>query len=109
MEAEYCPGREYPIALRVRYGRTWRLEVVRPKLRVVGCCGCETWYYPDDVEALLYLEFLPNVGRLVTMPACFLQIGWYCGKIKELAKKMWEVEGKSESEIEAVLGSLAIY
>jgi len=108
MKAEYCQGELYPIALRLRPGG--RLEVVRPKLRVIGCCGCETWYYyPDDIGVLLYLEFSQSVGRLVTMPKCFLEVGWRCEELKELVKKMWVEEWKSEREIEAVLGSLAIY
>jgi len=105
-KAEYYPGHTYPIALRMRNGR---LEVVKPSLRVVGWGGYETWYYPDDVHVIVYLEFLMSVGRQVLVPFCTLPYGWHCKDVRKLAEKLWVEEGKDEKEVEAALGSLVFY
>jgi len=104
IRAEFCQGGTYPIALRLRSGR---LELVRPALKVIGSFGCEKWYYHDYiVDVLLCLDRL-ELGRLVVVPICRLGRE-SCKTLKKTAEKLWIEEGKSEHEVEAALGSLAV-
>jgi hypothetical protein len=104
IRAEYVAGETYPIALEVVNGR---LKVVKPKLIVVsGSPGYESWYYPKDIGMLLYLEKGMFGRRVTSLPWCG---GWWCDDIKELVKRLWIDEGKSEEEIERVLNSIVLY
>jgi len=104
IKAEYTQGITYPIAL---IFRSRRLQVVRPSFKILGSSGYERWYYPINIDVLLYLKSLLSVGRLVILPRCLLD-RWMCKIVRKAAEKAWVEEGKSEHEVEAALESLTI-
>jgi hypothetical protein len=105
IEAEHNKDRTYPIALIfIRSPR--RLKVVRPSFKIVSDFGYEWWYY-QDVDVLLYLETTWSVGRLITIPICWLD-KTLCKTIRTAAQKVWVEEGRSERDVEVALEALEI-
>ncbi len=89
----------YPIALRLERGR-WKL--VKPAYVVVSGWVTppdiyESWYYPDDIHVLLYLE-RGITGRDVLLTKCFLD-EYICSKLKKWVKEVWE-KANDEKEVE---------
>jgi hypothetical protein len=106
IKAEYERGKSYPIALVVV---SRRLRIVRPSSKILyNDSDYETWWYPMDIDVLLYLDSFPSAGRVVTLPICRLDRSM-CRKLKEIVENLWIEEGRSERDVEVALESISLW